>query len=168
MVNSGVVTNIEREAPSQSGRVERIHLVAGPEWQAQARHIRHDPRGHLPILFAGDRRWRGARASHCDHRLSSSHHIVVQSELVRVGSEPDGVYLLLPLVLNPRLDEILGEDVPFQETAVVLLEGVEDPLQAVRRKRLGYPEGSACPRYRTYIATIMNGTTIIVLLSWFP
>ena len=74
-----------------------------------------------------------------------------------MGAEPDGVYLLLPLVLNPRRDEILGEDVPFQEIAVVLLEGVEGvegPLQAVRLSSLSY--------------LCMNGTTIIVLLSWFP
>ena len=39
--------------------------------------------------------------------------IEVQSELIGMGSEPDGIDLFLALVLQPGLDHILGKDVPL-------------------------------------------------------
>ena len=37
--------------------------------------------------------------------------IEIQSELPRMGAEPDGIDLMLSLVLQPGLDHVLGEHV---------------------------------------------------------
>src|SRR5919106_242859 len=52
-------------------------------------------------------------------------HVVVQRELPRVGAQADGIDLLLALVLDPGLDQVLGEHVALEQELVVLLKGVE-------------------------------------------
>jgi hypothetical protein len=42
------------------------------------------------------------------------------------------IYLIFGLVIDPLVDNILGEDVPFEEELMVLLEGVEGLLEAPR------------------------------------
>jgi hypothetical protein len=42
-----------------------------------------------------------------------------------MGAEADRVDLLLALVLDPRLDQVLGEHPALEQELVVLLEGVE-------------------------------------------
>ncbi len=51
--------------------------------------------------------------------------IVVQDELVRVGPKPDRVHFFRPLVPEPGLDDVLGEDVALQEELVIPLERIE-------------------------------------------
>ena len=40
---------------------------------------------------------------------------------MRRGPQPDGVHLLVVLVLDPRLDDVLGEDVALEQELVVVL-----------------------------------------------
>src|SRR4029453_13319890 len=49
----------------------------------------------------------------------------VQRELVRMRPEPDGVDLVRHLVVDPGLDDVLGEDVALQEEIVVALQVLE-------------------------------------------
>jgi hypothetical protein len=55
--------------------------------------------------------------------------VVVERELVRVRAEADGVDLVRPLVLDPRLDDVGGEDPALEQELVVVLQVVEDGLQ---------------------------------------
>src|SRR3954447_4400575 len=55
--------------------------------------------------------------------------VVVHRELVRVRAQPDRVDLVLPLVLDPRLDQVGGEPPAVDEVLVVDLEPVEDGVQ---------------------------------------
>ena len=55
--------------------------------------------------------------------------VVVHLELVRVRAEADRVDLVRPLVLDPGLDEVLGEHVALGQVLVVALEPVEDSVQ---------------------------------------
>ena len=48
--------------------------------------------------------------------------VVVEVELVGVGAQPDRVDLVLDLVVDPRLDQILGEHPARQQELVVVLE----------------------------------------------
>ena len=51
--------------------------------------------------------------------------IEIQSELPRVRSEPDGIDLVFSLVLQPRLDHVLGEHLASEQKLVVFLQGVQ-------------------------------------------
>ena len=62
-------------------------------------------------------------------RRSSGSDVVVQVELVRVRSQPHRVELVEPLVLDPGVDDVLGEDASLQQELVVGLQCVEDLLQ---------------------------------------
>src|SRR5499426_4281245 len=55
--------------------------------------------------------------------------VVVEGELVGMRAQPDGIDLVLPLVLDPRLDEIRGEHVALEEEGVVLLQVVEHDVE---------------------------------------
>src|SRR3978361_145864 len=57
-------------------------------------------------------------------------HVVVELELVRRRTQPDGVDLG-PLQLDPGLDQVGWEDLPAEQELVVGLEGVEDAAEAV-------------------------------------
>src|SRR5690606_8187648 len=48
--------------------------------------------------------------------------VEVERELVRMRSQAHGVDLVLALVLDPRLHDVLGEDVALEEELVVPLE----------------------------------------------
>lgn len=56
--------------------------------------------------------------------------VVVEVELVGVGAQPHLVHLLGPLVIEPRFQEVAGEHAALQEEFVVLLQGVQDLVQA--------------------------------------
>ena len=60
-------------------------------------------------------------------------NVVIQEELVRMGSEPEGVHFLCPLVVDPHLDGVLGENVSLQQEVVVRLEVA---LRLFQRARL--------------------------------
>ena len=53
--------------------------------------------------------------------------VVVHLELVRVRTQTDRVHLVGPLVVDPCLDEIGGENSAGLEELVVLLESIEFP-----------------------------------------
>ena len=48
--------------------------------------------------------------------------VEVHLELVGVGAEADRVDLVLALVLDPRVDDVLGEDITFEQEVHVRLE----------------------------------------------
>ena len=45
--------------------------------------------------------------------LRPASDIEVQSELPRMGTEPDGIDLMLSLVLKPGRDHVLGKHIPL-------------------------------------------------------
>src|SRR5262245_18397697 len=51
--------------------------------------------------------------------------VVVECELVRMRAEPHRVDLVGRLVLDPGLDDVLGEDVALQQELVVVLQVVD-------------------------------------------
>ena len=55
--------------------------------------------------------------------------VVVQEELVGMGTEPERVHFLGPLVVDMHLDGVLGEHVALQEEIVVRLEVIERLIQ---------------------------------------
>src|SRR5690242_10433392 len=55
--------------------------------------------------------------------------VVVEGELVRMRAEPDRIDLVLPLVLDPRLDQVRREHVALEEEVVVLLEVAEHDVE---------------------------------------
>src|SRR5699024_7998644 len=57
---------------------------------------------------------------------------VVQLELRRSGTQPSDLDLLIALVADPRLDEVLAEDVADREEVIVLRECVEGLLERLR------------------------------------
>src|SRR6476661_11214564 len=61
-----------------------------------------------------------------DVRYLTSSDVEVHLKLVRVRAEPDRVHLVGALVVDPRLDEVRGEDVAGEQVLVVGLERVED------------------------------------------
>ncbi len=72
--------------------------------------------------------------------------VEVEGELPGMRAQPDGIHLVLPLVLDPGLDQVRGEDVALQQKVVVLLERVQrwasselDPLRATE----GYTESTS-------------------------
>ena len=52
-------------------------------------------------------------------------HIHVQEVLVGVGAQAHRAELVLPLVTDPRVDDVRGEHVAAEQEVVVLLEGIE-------------------------------------------
>src|SRR4029450_13120886 len=72
------------------------------------------------------------RAGHARARpgmIAEKLDVEVQRELVRVRPQPDRVDLVLPLVLEPGLDEVGSEDVALQQEVVVLLQVVEHDVE---------------------------------------
>src|SRR5213596_671434 len=55
--------------------------------------------------------------------------VVGQGELVRVRTQPHGVELVDPLVLDPGVDHVLGEHTALEQPLVVALERVQDFLE---------------------------------------
>src|SRR5437870_13019132 len=60
---------------------------------------------------------------------SATLNIEVERVLPRMWAEPHGVQLVLPFVLDPRLDHVRCEDVALQQPVVGLLEVVEHDAQ---------------------------------------
>src|SRR5262249_60004634 len=60
-------------------------------------------------------------------------NVEVEGELVRVWAQPDGIDLVLPLVVDPRLDDVRREDVALEQPVVRLLEIVEDDVERARQ-----------------------------------
>jgi len=52
--------------------------------------------------------------------------VVVEHELPGVWPQPDLVDLLGPLVVEPRRDQVVGENAALDQKVVVRLEGVQD------------------------------------------
>src|SRR5437660_89479 len=69
-----------------------------------------------------------ARADYGESQVSGRFpsDVVVHGELVRVRAQPDRVDLVLPLVLDPRLDQVGGEHPAVDQVVVVDLEPVQD------------------------------------------
>src|SRR4051812_31946748 len=61
--------------------------------------------------------------------------VVVERELPGMRSQPDLVELVHRLVLDPRLDEIVGEDSTDREELVVALERAERGVERRRHLR---------------------------------
>src|SRR6185295_17283362 len=61
--------------------------------------------------------------------------VVVERELVRMRTEPDGAHFVRHLVLDPGLDHVLGEDVALHEEVVILLQVLEGLLERARHLR---------------------------------
>jgi len=51
--------------------------------------------------------------------------VAVEHELPRVGPQGDRIDLFLALVLDPGVDDVLGEDAAFEQERVVRLERIE-------------------------------------------
>src|SRR4051812_26636635 len=49
-------------------------------------------------------------------------NVVVQRELVRMRTQPHGLRLVLPFVVDKRLDQFFGEDVAAEEETVVVFQ----------------------------------------------
>src|SRR5690348_5493037 len=56
---------------------------------------------------------------------AGSLNVVVQVELVRVRTHPHGIHFLGHLVINPKIDEVLGEHAALREEGMIFLEGLE-------------------------------------------
>ena len=46
-------------------------------------------------------------------------NVVIEMELVGVRAQPDGIDLLVPFVIQPSLDHVLGEDIAAQQKGVI-------------------------------------------------
>src|SRR6266545_681703 len=55
--------------------------------------------------------------------------VEVQRKLPRMRPQSNRIDLILPLVIDPRVDQILCENVAFEEKVVVFLQGVEDDIE---------------------------------------
>src|SRR5258705_10436030 len=77
----------------------------------------------------GPGRARGRRTGAVDAKRLD---VVVEGELVRMRAQPDGVHLVLPLVVDPGLDQARGEHVPLQQEVVILLEAVQPDVERAR------------------------------------
>jgi len=51
-----------------------------------------------------------------------------------MGTEPDGIDLVLSLVLQPGLNHILGEHIASQQKVMILLQGVQRLIQRPRHR----------------------------------
>src|SRR5687768_12557791 len=61
--------------------------------------------------------------------------VVVEGELGRMRAEPDDVDLVLALPVDPRADQVLGEDAAAQQELVVGLERVQRLRERPRHLR---------------------------------
>src|SRR6185295_17890116 len=75
--------------------------------------------------------WHGGRGTPYLRRwaLIIALDVVVERELVRMRTQPNRIDLILPLVLDPGLDQVRGEHVALEEELVVLLEVVEHDVE---------------------------------------
>lgn len=84
---------------------------------------------------------------------------------MRVRAQADRVDLVLPFVLDPRLDQVGGEDASLKQVVVVDLEPVEDGVLrrghlVDRRRRLAGVGASIAPHYVSVLSTmIRNGAS---------
>src|SRR5207249_8138463 len=84
----------------------------------------------------------------------------VQRELPRMRPQPDGIHLVLALVVDPRLDEVRGEDLSLEQERVVLLEGVEHHVE--RSRELLDPLGL---RLRQLVEVLVDGLAGVDLVG---
>ncbi len=52
-------------------------------------------------------------------------NIVIKHELVGVRTQANGIHFLRPFVVDPFLDQVLGEDPALQQVLVVIFQGVQ-------------------------------------------
>src|SRR5208337_1552353 len=55
--------------------------------------------------------------------------VVIEVELVRIRAHPNGVHFVLGLVLDPQIDQLLGEHTALEEEFVVRLESRENAVE---------------------------------------
>src|SRR6266550_4589862 len=56
-------------------------------------------------------------------------NVVIEMELVRMRTQPDGIDLLVPLVAEPGFDHVLGENIAAQQKGVIGFERIKRLLQ---------------------------------------
>src|SRR5262249_32021813 len=61
--------------------------------------------------------------------------VVIERELIRMRTQPDGVDFLLALVPDPGADDVAGEDVALQQELMVLFEGIQRFVERTRGLR---------------------------------
>src|SRR4029077_780047 len=61
--------------------------------------------------------------------------VEVEGELVRVRAQPEGVHLVLALVVDPGRDDVRGEHVPLEQEGVVTLERLTRLVERAGRLR---------------------------------
>jgi hypothetical protein len=59
--------------------------------------------------------------------------VEVERELPRMRAQPNRINFVLPLVLDPCLDQVLGEDVAFEKECVIGLQGIEHFIERARK-----------------------------------
>ncbi len=73
--------------------------------------------GVYPLAYA-----RGSDQSRDRQGAVKELNVVIQGELVRMRAQPDGVGLVLALVVDERFEQLLGEDIALEQEGVVVLE----------------------------------------------
>src|SRR6267142_6961321 len=110
---------------SEEGPAGCASTLPGQSQRAR-RSARPRARGDISALYSTDgRKDKNRRPSEVDGRRRGSPgalDVVVEGELVRMRPQAHGIHLVLPLVVDPGLDEIRREDVALEEEVVVLLE----------------------------------------------
>src|SRR5215208_5785667 len=60
--------------------------------------------------------------------------VVIKMKFVRMRAQRDGIDLLVPLVAEPRFNDIPGEDIAAQQKRMIGFERVEGLLQRAGRR----------------------------------
>ena len=79
--------------------------------------------------------------------------IEIQGEFPGMRSEPDGIDLILALVLQPGLDHILGKHIAPEQKIMILLQGIERLVQR--------------PRHRFHLGRFLGLELVEVLIDRF-
>src|SRR2546422_776174 len=82
--------------------------------------------GSSEVLVGGVIGGSGCRSPRCESNVE------VQGELVGMRAQPDGIDLVLPLVVDPGLDDVGREDVALEQPVVRLLQIVEHDVERAR------------------------------------
>ncbi len=85
-------------------------------WVFNGNHLDREPASPYPKKAPNPR----GRSGALSEQLALD--VVIQLELVRVGPQANRVDLALPLVGEPRFDQVRGEDVAFREEVVIVFE----------------------------------------------
>jgi hypothetical protein len=78
--------------------------------------------------------------------VATTSDVVIHVELVRVRAQGDLLRFAVPLVVDPGVDDILGEDAALQQELVVRLQGI--PLGPILDRQPWYAfEIATVPRH---------------------